>query len=76
MDGLQERLYTANMEEVYPVYLLDRPQQTFMRYRLSCFLMGYEEKMASYHYYLNKTGNTACTGTVEILTEPNSMNKW
>ena len=75
MDDLQERLYTANMEEVYPADLLEHPQQTFLWYTLYRFLMGYKEKMAFYHHYFNNTDSTACTGIVEIVTEPNFMNE-
>ena len=34
IDDLHERLHTANMEEVYPTDLLERPQQTFLWYKL------------------------------------------
>ena len=71
MDDLQERLCTANMEEVYPADLVERLQQSFLRYSLSCFLIGYEEKMASYHDYFNNTGSAACTGKVKIMAKPN-----
>ena len=70
-----QKTCTANREEVCPANLLERPQQTFQMYNLLCFLMGYEEKVASYHHYFNITGSVACTGTAEIVAEPNFMNE-
>ena len=65
------------MEEICPVDLLaQHSQQTFARYRLSCFLIGYKEKMASYHHYFNNTGSGTCTGMVEIMADPNFVNEW
>ena len=72
---IYKKSYTTTTKEFCPADLLECPQQTFLRYRLSCFVMGYEEKMASDHHYFNNTVNIACTGMVEIVTEPNFMNE-
>ena len=73
MDDLQERLHTVNMEEVYPVDLIECPQQTFHSTGWPAF--DEIQKKASYHHYFNKTGSAACTGMVEIVTELNFVMK-
>ena len=70
-----KRLFTANMEEVYPANLLEHPQQTFLWYSLYHFSMAYKAKMAFHHHYSKKSGSTACTGMVEVMTKPNFMNQ-
>ena len=62
MDVLQKS-YSANTEEVCRADFLEHPQQTFLKYRLSCFLMEYKENMAFYHHYFNNAGSVACTET-------------
>ena len=71
MDDLRGRLYTVNVEDIYPADLLSIHNKLFCgTYRLSCFLMECKDKMAFYHHYFTNTGSAACTGMAEIVTEP------
>ena len=36
---------------------------------------GMQKKIAFNHHYLNNTGSSACTGMVQIMTQPNLVNE-
>ena len=75
MDDLCEKGYILLIWKKFTLQICERPQQTFLWYRQSWYLMGHKDKMAFYHHHFYNTSNAACTGTAEIMTEPKILNE-